>query len=535
MTKDSYSFEKLPFSKLFKTYTKDFSKLQEFYPYNPFDENSIASKVTSITKTDAHNGYIKALDTYHSDLGISQVNQLQKLGKEDSLAIVTGQQLGIYGGPVFTIYKTITTILLAKQWEKKLGKPVVPVFWLADEDHDFDEVAWFGISANEDFKKIVYDEVSTGGLVSDYSISESIHPFKSEIKELFIDTDFSTDLWKLYDECFTVGDTFASAFAKMMDSMFGKHGLLIAGSNTREIKTIVAQTFSDSITKHHQIHEALDVQSKHLASEYHSQVVLGDTNLFYLDEKRRRVKIERSQNSWKAGDKEWNEEDLTAEISSVPEKFSPNVFLRPIIQDQLLPTLGYVAGPGETAYYGQMKALYSIFGLEMPVIFPRLSATLLESGIERIMEKLPFELNKYSERIEDLDSEYVTLSESHDIEALFNNWKQEIKAISDNPSEIIRDIDASLDGTVGKTISGFDTALDNLKGKVYRSVKQQEHTQLQRIRKIKAQLYPGGGLQERMVSFMYFMNKYGINVWDEVLELFEDESLDLSHHYIIKL
>ncbi len=535
MTKDSYSFEKLPFSKLFKTYTKDFSKLQDFYQYNPFDESSVAAKATATTKVATHNAYVNALASYHQELDINQEKQLLKLGENGSLAIVTGQQLGMYGGPVFTIYKTITTILLAKQWEKKLGVPIVPVFWLADEDHDFDEVAWFGVSGNEEFTKVIYDEVSTGALVSEYTISDSINSFKSEIKELFIDTDFSTGLWKLYDECFTEGATFASAFAKMMDSMFGKHGLLIAGSNSKEIKSILPQTFSDSITKHNQIHDAINEQSELLASEYHSQVVLGDTNLFYLDEERRRVKIERSQSSWKAGDKDWSEESITDEITSAPENFSPNVFLRPIIQDQLLPTLGYVAGPGETAYYGQMKTLYPIFGLEMPVIFPRLSGTLLESGIERIMEKLPFELNTYSERIEDLDSKYVLLSESHDIEALFDIWKQKIKTISDNPSEIIRDIDASLDGTVGKTISGFDTALDNLKGKVYRSVKQQEHTQLQRIRKIKAQLYPGGGLQERMVSFMYFMNKYGINVWDEVLEQFEDEDLNLSHHYIMKL
>ncbi len=535
MTKDSYSFEKLPFSKLFKTYNKDFSKLQEFYPYNPFDKSSVASKAKTATKLISHDEYISALASYHQDLDINQDKQLHKLSGNGSLAIVTGQQLGMYGGPVFTIYKTITTILLAKQWEQKLGVPVVPVFWLADEDHDFDEVAWFGVSGNEEFSKVIYDEVSTGALVSEYTISDSIDSFKSEIKELFIDTDFSSALWNLYDECFTKGATFASSFAKMMDRMFGKHGLLIAGSNSKGIKTIVAQTFSDSITNHNQIHDALSVQSEQLASEYHSQVVLGDTNLFFLDEERRRVKIERSQNIWTAGDKKWSEDDLVTEISSVPENFSPNVFLRPIIQDQLLPTLGYVAGPGETAYYGQMKTLYPIFGLEMPVIFPRLSGTLLESGIERIMEKLPFELNTYSERIEDLDSKYVTLSESHDIEALFNKWKQEIKTTSGHPSEIIRDIDASLDGTVGKTISGFDTALDNLKGKVYRSIKQQEHTQLQRIRKIKAQLYPGGGLQERMVSFMYFMNKYGINVWDEVLEQFENEDLDLSHHYIIKL
>lgn len=126
-------------------------------------------------------------------------------------------------------------------------------------------------------------------------------------------------------------------------------------------------------------------------------------------------------------------------------------------------------------------------------------------------------------------------SESTDVEALFKNWKHSIQSASTDPKDIIKEIDGSLDGLVGKTVSGFDTELDKLKGRVYRSIKQQEETQLQRIRKIKAQLYPDNGLQERMVSFMYFMNKYGVDVWDNLLSDLEKEPLQLDCHHLIRL
>ncbi|MEQ9090581.1 MAG: bacillithiol biosynthesis cysteine-adding enzyme BshC [Balneola sp.] len=535
MTKETYSFDKLPFSKLFKTYVSKFTDLNDFYSVNPFSDSEIVSKSKTIEKKESHKKFIKALKDLHSELDIEQNEQLEKLADSDSLAIVTGQQLGIYGGPVFTIYKTISTILLTKEWEKKLSRPVVPVFWLADEDHDFDEIAWFGIPGNDEFIKLDYSAQPNGKLVSDITIQDGIEGLKRSIKSEMFDTDFTENLWDLFDRCFKRGVTFRKAFALMMDELFGKHGLLIVGSNYEPIKKIVTDTLKKSVTHTSDINNSLEDQSGKLETNFHRQVVLGDSNLFYIDNDEQRLKLDHAEGKWNAGDNSWSEQELLELIESKPGKFSPNVFLRPVIQDQLLPTLGYVAGPGEVAYYGQMKELYPHFDLEMPVIFPRFSATLIESGIDRILEKIPFEFHRYGERIEDLEKEYVKISETTDVEALFKNWKDSIQSTSTGPKDVIKKIDGSLDGLVGKTVSGFGTELDKLKGRVYRSIKQQEETQLQRIRKIKAQLYPDNGLQERMVSFMYFMNKYGVDVWDNLLADLEKEPLQLDSHHLIRL
>ena len=536
MTKDHCSFQQLPFSKLFNTYIAEFSRLNEFYAVNPFDESEVKSKAERVIQPKNKGDFVDALKEFHAHLGISeaQQKQLQKFAKEDSLVIVTGQQLGVYGGPLFTIYKTITTILLARKWEKKLNKPVIPVFWLADEDHDFEEIASIGIPDYEEFKKVGLGEEGDGHPVSVQGIKETIKKFADEVREELPDTDFTEQLFSSLNDFYKEGQTHIQAFAQLMNFWFSEQGLLIVGSNFEPIKRLGAEVFKTSVSKTESVFQALESKSEALENEYHRQVIVGDSNLFYLDPNKGRVKLERSNDEWVSGNLTFSEEKLLSTIETNPQNFSPNVFLRPVLQDALLPTLGYVAGPGELAYYGQMKDLYPIFGLEMPVIFPRLSITLIESGIERIMEKLPFAMCSYNQRIEDLEAAYVDQTNSKDIEGVFSEWKQAINEIAEKPNSFIKDIDPTLEGTTGKVVAGFSNELDKLKGKVYRSIKQQEQTQLNRIAKIKSQLFPDG-LQERSVSPVYFMNKYGPDLWEKLLNDFEKNELDLSIHHIVTL
>lgn len=536
MNKKFCSFQQLPFSKLFNTYISDFSKLADFFISNPFAEIDRDEISISSSSVDNRSGVVKALRDYHKSIGISdsQTEQLEKFDDPETLVIVTGQQLGVYGGPLFTIYKTLTTILLAKKFEDQLGCPVVPVFWLADEDHDFEEIASIGIPGNDSLQKVFLNQEGNGHPVADQFVTSSIEDFKKEVGGKLFETDFSEQLWNILDESYQDGLTHVEAFARLMSSLFSDQGLLIVGSNFSGIKKFAKETFAKSITAAEPIYSALEGQSELLEKDFHRQVIVGESNLFYIDDEKGRVKLERIDKEWKAGNLRFSEEKLIQMIDSNPQKFSPNVFLRPVLQDVLLPTIGYVAGPGELAYYAQMKELYPVFGLEMPIIFPRLSATLIENGIERIMTKLPFEMCSYNQRIEDLEAAYIANTNTSDIDGLFNKWKSDIEKTAVEPSGSIKDIDATLEGTVGKVVSNFSNELDKLKGKVYRSIKQQEQTQLTRIARIKSQLFPDG-LQERSVSPIYFMNKYGVDIWENLLDEFEKEELDLKNHHIIHL
>ncbi|MDZ7693225.1 MAG: bacillithiol biosynthesis BshC [Balneolaceae bacterium] len=301
------------------------------------------------------------------------------------------------------------------------------------------------------------------------------------MEEGLFETDFTDNLLNLLDQCYTKGARHDDSFGKLLSRLFSKHGLLLAGSNCKPVKQNVREGMKLAISKANEIRTALESQSSELEQQFHQQATIYDSNLFFLDEEAGRTKIYQNGSRWKTDSGEsWSTDELLDLIDEMPHKFSPNVFLRPILQDLLVPTLGYVAGPGELAYYGQMKKMYELFDCKMPAIIPRMSGTIIEPAIDRVLAELPFEIGDYKDRIEDLESSYVDQTEQHDIEAIFGEWKETVKQVSEKQKEVIKEIDPTLEGAAGKATAVYFGELDKLKGKVYRSVKQQDETQLKR-------------------------------------------------------
>lgn len=534
----NYSFEQLPYSKLFKTYVEDFQSLSDFYEVDPFRLASVKNHAAHPNFKGNREASAEILEEINRNykVGGKTFENIERLKQPDSITVVTGQQLGVYGGPLFTVLKIITAIHLSENLEEELGRPVIPVFWLADEDHDYEEIRSISLLRRDDLKKVGLPQVD-GHLpsVAKMNLPPGLPDIKKEIRKILIDTDFSDDLWKLLDNSYKEGTTFEQAFGDLVAQLFSGHGLVLAGSNNEMIKKNSKGVLKEAILKAGDMRDALDRQTARISSDFHQQVTLYDSNLFYLDRENGRVKIKRNGDGWSAETGyEWSTNELLEEIDTSPEDFSPNVFLRPIMQDHFLPTLGYVAGPGEIAYYGQMKTYYSCFGQTMPVIFPRLSATFIEPAIERIIGELPFDFHEYDMRIEDLESAYVERTEQHDIEAVFSEWKEKVEDVSKKKTEYIREVDSTLEGAAGKATAVYFGELDKLKGKVYRAVKQQDQTQLNRIRKMKANLFPGDALQERTIASIYFMNKYGVDIWDRVLDNMDADE-ELQYHKLIYL
>lgn len=538
MQVSDYSFEHLPLSKLFKTYVRNFEKLSDFYAANPFNSDAIAQKIDQFQFQGNRRKAAEIFTSFNQQFDVHQnaFDNLDRLKDNGALAIVTGQQLGIYGGPLYTMLKIVSVIHLAEQLEQEHGRPVIPFFWLADEDHDYEEVRGLNILADNEVKNFALP--SRGNhlpAVAEMSLPEQLQELRSHLRDSLYDTDFSDELWELLDQSFQKGNTFVKSFGLFVSKLFSKHGLVLAGSNHPKVKKATGTYLKQSIAEADAIRKYLEEQSHKLDDQFHQQVTLYDSNLFYLDEEAGRTKISRNGDVWQtdAGG-EWSNQELIQEIEEQPEKFSPNVFLRPVLQDGLLPTLGYIAGPGETAYYGQMKKFYSCFDLDMPVIFPRLSATMIEPAIDRIMNELPFDLFEYSNRIEDLESEYVDRTEQHDIEAIFDEWKKQVEQTADSKKDEVTKIDSTLNGAVEKAKSGYFGELDKLKGKVYRAVKKQDEIQLKRIRRVKTNLFPQDSLQERVIASIFYMNKYGVDIWDELLDALNDDE-QLDHHKLIYL
>jgi bacillithiol synthase len=535
----SASFLDLPFTKLFRDYITDFNKLDSFFETNPFSDSDIQSRIDGFTCVGDRKKIVDYLKEYNSHFDADgQIFQtIEKFNDEEAFAVVTGQQLILYGGPLFTIYKILTAISYAKRWEKKFNRPFVPVFWMADEDHDYEEIATLGIPVNDEIKNF-FLEPESGKVprVAEIKFGKNLEPFRKALEEAQFDTDFSEQLWNKLDSFYQEGNAVGQAFGKLILHLFGKHGVVLAGTNSSFAKEMIVQPMQKSVEQTEENYDALTSTSdKLLKAGYHNQVHLQHSNLFWIDDEKNRIKISTENGKWSAdGDgKNWNQKELIDDIEKNSDRFSPNVFLRPVVQNYLLPAIAYVAGPGETAYYAQMKTFYRQFGLKMPLILPRFGATILESGIDRVFRKLPFSVAEYNQRIEDLESAYIGQSDSPDIEAIFQKWKNSVNTHSEQRIQEIEEIDPTLKGSSERAKTIFFTELDKLKGKAYRSVKEQEKTQLNRIRKIQNNLFPNGNLQEREVAFIYFMNKYGPDIWDRFLEIFDNEVPD--SHKIIRL
>lgn len=528
MKVDKSSFDTLPFSKLFKHYTSGSGSIDTFFETHPSNRNSVVDSISTFTFEGDRSFSLSILETFNKAYLDNEVtrSQIDKLKREDSLTVVTGQQVTLFGGPLYTIYKTITAILYAKKLENEAGCPVIPVFWLADEDHDIDEVSNINLPESFDTVSINYDHQSykIAPPASTIQLGEELNRVWNKLDKTLDDTDFKSDLLDKLGSYYRSDCTFGEAFSELLMSLFAKHGLVLAGSLDNSAKSQTKHLMKTAVKSHKEISEALDNTTFSLKEAgYHDQVQVQPSNLFYISDKGERIKIQFTEGVWSIPDRKWTESELLDHIDKEPHRFSPNVFLRPILQDFILPVAAYVGGPGEIAYYAQMKGFYDCFGFKMPVILPRFSLTIFESSIDRILEKLPFEWQSYLDRIEDLEKKYVKESEAVNIEKLFGMWRSQIEELSKVKRDEIGEIDPSLKGSVGKAKAAYFSELDKLKGKVYRSVKEQENVQLDRIKRIKTNIFPNQNLQEREIAFIYYMNKYGLDIWDRVVVQLENE------------
>ena len=522
------SFNTLPFSKLFQHYISGSGSIGTFFETSPVDNKSVRNSIDSFDFKGSRDVSASILETFNNaylDHDITQ-SQIEKVKKSDSLTVVTGQQLTLYGGPLYTIYKTITAILYSRRLEKQTDRPVVPVFWLADEDHDIDEVSTIHFPDSYETKKIEYrhNSYSDAPPASQIYLGDALDDVWNQLNEHLDETDFTGSLMENIEAFYQSDKTFGESFGQLLMSCFQTHGLLLAGSIEPAVKAHTKHLMQFAVESQEKITKALDDTTYALKEAgYHDQVQVQSSNLFFLNDESQRVKIQFVDGVWSIPGKKWTQKELLDDIDAHPEHFSPNVFLRPVLQDFILPVAAYVGGPGEIAYYAQMKEFYNCFGYKMPTILPRFSLSIFESSIDRIIEKLPFKWQDYRNRIEDLEKEFVKKTESVNIEKLFGIWRSQIDELSRAKRDEIGEIDPSLKGSVGKAKAAYFSELDKLKGKVYRSVKDQENVQLDRIKRIKNNIFPNGNLQEREIAFIYYMNKYGLDLWDRLLAELEDE------------
>lgn len=508
-------------SKLYTDYNTHFEKLAKYYSGNFKEKEAWKDKIHHLQfKKYDRNTLLRVLNDqnrgFHS--GIKTLANIDLLGNDNTFAVVTGQQLGFFGGPLYTIYKAITAVKLAQ----KLGSEYpeynfVPVFWLEGEDHDFDEInkTKFINSANElsmveylfGGKPLERNIGATGTIV----IDEHIEAFFQTIESGLPKSDFTPALTALLRGYYKQGSTFLKAFAGFLNHIYEDSGIIYVNANNPELKKILTPLFQTEILANSETSKLVIQQSVELEENYHAQIKAKALNLFMFYKGGRHL-IEPSD----TGDyflknlrQRFTKDELLAIASETPEVLSPNVVMRPLCQDTLFPTVAYVAGPGEIAYYAQLKPVYAHFNVTMPIIYPRASITLIEEKVHKVLEKYSLELDDLFGEVEPVLAKVSEQVSEVKVDALFEMLDVKIKEAVNEARFGIQQIDTTLNGVVDGTLGKFQQQLDVLKQKTQKAQQQKEEISLKQIRKASMNIFPYGNFQEREFSVVHYLNKYG--------------------------
>lgn len=528
------SFRELPFSKLFSDYCHDFRKVSDFFEFNPFDHDGVNDKLRDYSFL-RRSELSKLLWDYNRrdsmhEKAIENLNAL--CNDPNAVTVVTGQQLTVSGGPMFTLYKILTAIAYADKLQKSTKRTVVPIFWLADEDHDFAEIAQIGFPVGNYWSSHnIASAGDHGKRVAEIVIDDDIETFMKGLEEKLIPTDFNPGLMSLMKDVYTRGATHGEAFGALITHLFSKYGLILAGSARNTTKDIVKKDIIRLIENADRVYDALERGSTKIEKQYHRQAAVGESNWFYVDTAGVRHKLSLENGVWSTPNHRFTTDELVRVVEKDPGSVSPNVFMRPILQDLLLPNIAYVAGPGEVAYYGQMKELYRLLNMKMPVIVPRFSATILEGSVKKNFDELPFRLVDYSERIEDLETRYIKEQEQFDIQGFIDGYINQIEQLAEERAEVVELFDSTLLGTLQKVKSDQLNALEILRSKMTKSARVRLEVQLKRIQKVQLATFPNRNLQERELALIYVLNKYGFDIVDSLFGVVAEAGLN-EHHLI---
>jgi len=528
---------------LFLDYLYEFENVADFYS-NDFRNKDNYLKIFKNISENRRNlspNISEILIRQYSNFDPSDLTQenINKLSDKKTLTIVTGQQLGILGGPLYTFYKLITTIKLSRFLSERYNDyNFIPVFWLEADDHDFNEVraikiidegnSLLTIGYKEQFEED--DLKQSVGLIN---LDASINDFFEKLNNSIKTTDFKPIIFDRLKSIYKEGVSFKEAFKKLLFNYFDEYGLVIFDPQDVEVKKLLKPVFKKEITDFRTNTEKLVHTSATLEELYHAQVKVKPVNLFLrVDEGRYSIEPVDNEYRLRRKRKSFTQEQLLELLENEPNKFSPNVLLRPICQDYLFPTAFYIAGPSEIAYFAQLKPLYELYDIVQPIIYPRSSVTILENSIANSLEKHSVSINELFIDVESIKKKIINSVEESSVDEMFEGITNQIESTFDQLKEKLIDLDKTIADSSNRYRDKILSSVDELKSKAEKAQQKKYEVTLRQIDRAAVHLFPNSNLQEREINFIYFANKYGE---DFLKKIFDELQINKFEHQVIKL
>lgn len=497
------------FSKLIIDYINKNTALQSFYTYEPTIE-SYQQAILDRSKEELDRVVlVNVLKEQYKKVEISGVEKtIDSLLDKNTFTVCTGHQLCLFTGPLYFIFKLISTINLAENLKKRFpAYNFVPVYWMATEDHDFEEVC----SVNLFGKTLKWNNIQASGAVGRLE-TKSLPEVMSELQPILGESENAKELTSLFTQAYLNHSTIAEATRWLVHQLFSLYGLLIIDGDDSHLKATFTSVFEDDLlnnTNYKLVNETIERLEK---QQIKAQVNPRPINIFYMvDHVRERIELAPDQ-KYKVlnTDIVFTQEELLKELKNHPDRFSPNVVLRPLYQQKILPNLAYVGGPGELAYWLEYKAMFDHHHIQFPVLMPRNFALLMDDKSEQQFSKVGFTMNDLFKDTEVLIKELVAKNTTAQLS--LSDQQDKLATVFSEIAAQATAVDATLKAAVEAEFQKASNAIKNIESKIMRSEKQKQETGINQIKKIKEKFFPQDVLQERYDNFIPYYLKYG-NEW----------------------
>jgi len=526
---------KLPnISSLANDYFYEYDKVSEFFTANFRDPTAYSLQTEKVRSRDLPRERLAAIlkeQNLSLGCGAQTIGNIKKFVQDRACAVVTGQQVGLFSGPLYTIFKALTAIKLAESLNQTSLGCFVPVFWLASDDHDFEEINHITLLDKENqIEDIKYQGFSSTlkKPVSKIVLSAEISNCIQQLNDLTRDSEFKQEILSQLGEAYQPGRSFAEAFAQWMTRLFKSYGLIFIDAAHPDLKELGKDVFYTEIAQNSpSTQRALETSRKLRQKNYNTQIQLheGILNLFLVRDERESIQFREDDFSIKGKPQTFKKDELLQLLEKQPHIFSPNVLLRPLYQDTLLPTVAYVGGLSEVAYFAQMKDVYQSFNLPMPIVYPRKSLTLIEKNVDKA-------LKTYSLKVLDIwrnaDSEINEIAKEKIPQSLDKAFQTTASHLDKDLIDIKQEtlaFEPTLKNSVDLTIAKIHHQISLLEKKILKASKKQNTIITRRIHLAKSSLYPNQHLQEREFNITPFLIKYGFSLMDRLYK-----TVDINHH-----
>lgn len=456
--------------------------------------------------------------------------RLSRWVEEGGLLVTTGQQPGLFGGPLYGIHKALTAVRLAEELERRLARPVLPLFWIASDDHDWAEANHADIVGvdNELHRfELPHPEPDRSPplhrIPLDHAVADAVDDFVASLPE----TDFTPDLVALLRSSFAEGSTLPRGYHAVMRALLGRFGLYLTDAADPVVKEASASLMLGELGRAEELEGVLRETAATLEGLGHGlqvPIMEGGVNLF-LEGSAGRERLYREDGGFRlrTSGESVDEAAIRERFEADPRVLSPNVLLRPVVESAVFPTLAYVGGPGEMAYFGQLGAYFAAHGIGMPVVFPRWAATTVESKVRKVLDKFDLEMSRLQQPFHELASEIAQEETPKEVRAALGKLRGTIAQGVSELQSVTATVDPTLKGPVQHVRSQAFAALDDLERKIAQAVKRESEIALSQLEKARIHLYPDGKPAERVHNVFYFLARYGEGYLDALYERFDVE------------